>query len=466
MGIFGFGNKREGSLMDVIRCDKTGYLIWKWSPNGEESRKENAIRWGSSLRVKMGEVALLCYKQGKVDFVEGPYDEILKTANLPVLTSIVGAAYGGNSPFQAEIYFINKASVINASFYIDNFRINDSNYSSFDLPASSRCSLRFSIKDPELFVRAHGLHSMEIDDLVSSIKPDLTTKLKDTLAKSANVLNIPAFQLDGYLDALSTYVRERLAPVCEESFALNLNAVNIEDVVLDNTSSEYKRAKLQQSKAHDVIVERFDNIKNHEKGMTDFSLKNLEETTRIRNEETQRRQKLQTESEFFGAHVANLQAGVANTAAESLGMMNANMGFGDGGGMNPAGMMAGMMMGGTVAGGMSSMMGNMMGNMAAGINQQMPSASPVTSGPSTPPPPPSDAIPVQFHIVLNGQQSGPFNMAQLQQMVVAGQLTPNTYAWKQGMSGWQVASSIPELASLFGAVPPPIPTTPPIPPAI
>ena len=55
MGLF--GNKREGGLMDVIRCDESDYLVWKWSPanDGRSTRKENAIRYGSSLRVKAGE---------------------------------------------------------------------------------------------------------------------------------------------------------------------------------------------------------------------------------------------------------------------------------------------------------------------------------------------------------------------------------------------------------------------------
>ena len=49
-----FGKKTEGGLLDVIRCDEDDYLVWKWSPSGDanSTRKENAIRWGSSLRVK------------------------------------------------------------------------------------------------------------------------------------------------------------------------------------------------------------------------------------------------------------------------------------------------------------------------------------------------------------------------------------------------------------------------------
>ena len=63
MGLF--GNKKEGGLMDVIRCDEQKYLVWKWRPSGDadSTKKENAIRYGSSLRVKDGELAVFVYKQ-------------------------------------------------------------------------------------------------------------------------------------------------------------------------------------------------------------------------------------------------------------------------------------------------------------------------------------------------------------------------------------------------------------------
>ena len=111
-------NNRTGGFMDEIRCDEPSYLIWKWHPSGSqlgENNRENSIRWGSSLRVKDGEVAVFVYKQkdGTLqDFIVGPYDEIIKTSNFPILASIVGLAYEGGTPFQAEVYFINLAQII------------------------------------------------------------------------------------------------------------------------------------------------------------------------------------------------------------------------------------------------------------------------------------------------------------------------------------------------------------------
>ena len=55
-------------------------------------------------------------------------------------------------------------------------------------------------------------------------------------------------------------------------------------------------------------------------------------------------------------------------------------------------------------------------------------------------------------------------MQQLQQMAQSGQLTPQTYVWKQGMANWELAGNVAELAALFappapGSMPPPPPPT-------
>jgi hypothetical protein len=176
---------------------------------------------------------------------------------------------------------------------------------------------------------------------------------------------------------------------------------------------------------------------------------NMEEQLRIQREEMQRAQKLQTESNFFEAHKLNIQTDaqkeVLKSAADSLGEMgNVNLGS-NGNGMNPAGMMTGMMMGGA----MGNQMANMMNQMGNNMNNQVPSNNQI------PPPPPI----TQYMLAVNGQQSGPFNLQQLQQLVSSGQMQRNTFVWKQGMTNWEEAQQVIELQSLFNSVPPP----PPIP---
>lgn len=100
--------QKQADLWDEIRCDESTYLIWKWHPKGSRRGRIIAkmpLGWGSSLRVKDGEVAVFVYKQNNgimQDFIVGPFDQTIKTTNFPVLASIIGLAYDGGTPFQAE----------------------------------------------------------------------------------------------------------------------------------------------------------------------------------------------------------------------------------------------------------------------------------------------------------------------------------------------------------------------------
>jgi membrane protease subunit (stomatin/prohibitin family) len=103
--------------------------------------------------------------------------------------------------------------------------------------------------------------------------------------------------------------------------------------------------------------------------------------------------------------------------------------------------------------GMGGQMAGAMGGMFAG--QAQPQVQPGIGGvPLSPPPLPQS---VQFFVAVNGQQSGPFDMAVLQQMAQSGQLTNDSLVWKQGMASWTAAGQVPEMTAVFGAVPPPVP---------
>ena len=66
--------------------------------------------------------------------------------------------------------------------------------------------------------------------------------------------------------------------------------------------------------------------------------------------------------------------------------------------------------------------------------------------PQTAPPP----TPTQWYISQNGQQFGPFALNQLTQQG----LTAQAYVWRAGMTGWQQAAELPELASVLPSSPP------------
>jgi membrane protease subunit (stomatin/prohibitin family) len=97
--------------------------------------------------------------------------------------------------------------------------------------------------------------------------------------------------------------------------------------------------------------------------------------------------------------------------------------------------------------------GQMVGAMGSMYTGQVQTA--IGGAPVAPPPLPAQT---QIYVAIDGQQSGPFDMSRLQQMVQSGQLTRESLVWKQGMAAWDAAGKISDLTALFGAVPPPIPS--------
>ncbi|MEM7629709.1 MAG: SPFH domain-containing protein [Planctomycetota bacterium] len=110
-------------------------------------------------------------------------------------------------------------------------------------------------------------------------------------------------------------------------------------------------------------------------------------------------------------------------------------------------------------GGMGDAMGLGAGFAMAG--QMAQSMAPAALGQQAPPPVPGGEV---FHLVVNGQQAGPFALQQLQQHVAAGTLKPDTLVWKPGMAVWTKALEVPEVAQLVAQTPPPIP--PAVPPTV
>lgn len=454
MGLFSRG--KSGGVMNVIRCDLQEYLVWKWRPEGQEvnsTTRENSIRYGSSLRVKDGELAVFVYKQkdgSMQDYILGPFDQTIKTANFPVLSSIVGLAFGGESPFQAEIYFINLSGNVQIRFAVPYFDVFDPRFLDFAVPMAVRGTITFNITDYKSFIKLNRLINFELEDFKKQIKDAVTKYVKQIVTNCPIDNGIPVLQIERKLLEVNDLVNGYLAPRLSNDFGVNLKGLDISAIEVDKDSEGYAelRRMTAAQTAKTVEAQTDVNVRNLQDTQR-INTQNMEETLRIQREEAQRAQRLQTESTFLGAHAINQQATVLGKAADSLGAMG-TMAGGMGGGMNPAGLMTGMALGGAMGGQMAGMV-NQMGNQFQQQQQQQA---------ATPPPPPA---PATFMVYANGAQAGPFDMSQLAQMAAGGQLTPATYVWRQGMANWTAASQVPELQALFAPATPPPPPMPPMP---
>lgn len=446
--------KRNGGFMDEIRCDEPSYLIWKWHPAGVqlgEGNRENAIRWGSSLRVKDGEVAVFVYSQYDgimQEYIEGPCDMILNTANLPILASIVGLAYEGGTPFQAEVYFINLARIIQVKFGVPFFDVYDPRFADFGVPVAVRGTVSFSIADYREFIKLHRLNNFNLDDFQRQIRDAVNRYVKDCVANAPASHNIPVIQIESKTAQINDAVEYDISERLRENFGVLVSGIDIGAIEIDKSSEGYRQLmsvtkELAGATAKAEAEARIRDIHAKQR----IEAEHYEGTLRIQREEGQYAQRKQTQTANIGAFQVEKQAEVGVAGANALGQMGANgagnVNLGSGGdGFNMAAMMASMAVGGAVGQNIAGAMNNMMG----GINQQ------TTMG-AVPPPIPT----VAYHVAVNGQATGPFDVSVLAQMATAGQFTADSLVWKSGMAQWEKAGTVDELKNLFLTMPP-IPT--------
>ncbi|MDD6590330.1 MAG: SPFH domain-containing protein [Anaerobutyricum hallii] len=449
MGLF--GKRKNMGFMDEIRCDEPSYLIWKWHPSGSQqgnNYRENAIRWGSSLRVKDGEVAVFVYKHDDgtmQDYIVGPFDQTIKTANFPVLASIVGLAYDGGTPFQAEIYFINLAQIVQVKFGVPFFDVYDPRFDDFGVPVAVRGTISFKITDYRQFIKLHRLSNFNLEDFQKQIRDVVSRYVKDTVANAPAMNSIPLVRIESKTSEINDAIEYDISERLKEDLGVDVSGVDIGTIEIDKSSEGYQQlmSVTKDVTAATVKAETAAKVKDIADRQR-IEVEHYGESLRIQREEAQYAQHKQTQTNNMGAFQVEKQAEVGIAGAEALGKMGSNGAgninlSGGGDGFNMAAMMASMAVGGAVGQNIAGSMNNMM----AGMNQ------PVQNG-MTPPPVPG----VTYYVAVNGQATGPYDISTLKQMMTGGQFTSDSLVWKPGMAEWVKAGVVDDMKQLFPDIPP------------
>lgn len=449
MGLFK-DNKKVGFFADVIRCDEPSYLIWKWHPDGTtpgEHKREYAIRWGSSLRVKDGEVAVFVYKQkdGTMqDFIVGPFDQKLETKNFPVLSTIIGWGYGKDTPFQAEVYFINIATVQQINFGVPYFDVFDPRFTDFAVPVAVRGTLSFKIEDYKAFVKAHRLFDFNHSDFQSQIKDALIRYIKGEVVNIPIYSNIPVVQIERQTKYINDIIEESIMKRLTDCFAVKVTGVDINTIEIDKSSDDYRQLLIVTKDIAGAMAkaETEAKIKDiHTKQR--IEAEHYEGALRLQREQRLYSQRMRTRTENIGAYTIEKHTEIGVAGAAALGKMGENGagnisigGDAGGSGFNAAALMTNIAMGSVVGQNIAQTMSNAM----SGMNNPA----------SVPPPIPK----ITYMVAKNGTATGPFDLDALNQLVLSGDLLPESLVWTQGMSMWERADSINEIKSFF---PPKIP---------
>ncbi|MFI7330336.1 SPFH domain-containing protein [Micromonospora aurantiaca (nom. illeg.)] len=98
----GLMDKLRGELIDIVEWldDSRDTMVWRFP------RYQNEIKMGAKLVVRESQTAVFV-NEGKIADVFEPGTYTLETRNLPILSTLKGWKYGFNSPFKAEVYFVN-----------------------------------------------------------------------------------------------------------------------------------------------------------------------------------------------------------------------------------------------------------------------------------------------------------------------------------------------------------------------
>jgi membrane protease subunit (stomatin/prohibitin family) len=98
----GLMDKLRGEFIDIIEWldDSRDTIVWRFP------RYDNEIKMGAQLVVRESQTAVFI-NEGQVADAFTPGTYTLETKNLPILSTLKGWKYGFNSPFKAEVYFVN-----------------------------------------------------------------------------------------------------------------------------------------------------------------------------------------------------------------------------------------------------------------------------------------------------------------------------------------------------------------------
>lgn len=358
---------------------------------------------------------------------------------------------------------LSKGSQLN--FAIPYFDVFDPRLQDYGVPVSVHGAVVYAIEDMDLFHSVNRNEGYSDETFKNKLRGQLTKFIKSVVSNAPSDAQIPVVQIERKIFEISELIQQRVTPQVEKLFGITIRSLDITGINVDKESRGYRELKaltadLEKERMmaqHNAQISNF-NLNNDlqqdmlkkqselnldamgrkqeldlggQEELQRMNLENQRETMRIQREEMQRASRLQTEQTFMGAHQANLNAGVLNNATDNgiNAFRQQTMG-----GMNNMGQMGGVP--------------QMPGQKGMGGAPQMPGM-----GASVPQ--------VQYYIGINGQQYGPCDWNKLQQLVQQGQLTQQSYVWKNGMAQWEFAGNVAELAPLFQGTAPQMPGMPP-----
>lgn len=260
MGLF---NKLKNEFIDIIEWldPSNDTIVHRFD------RYNNEIKNGAKLTVRESQVAVFINEGELADiFPPGMYS--LKTENMPILSTLKGWKYGFNSPFKAEIYFVNTKQFLDQKWGTKNaITLNDDRFGMFEIRAFG--TFAYKVKDAGKFIKevvgTDGTFTTE--EINNQIRSNIVTRFTDVAGEG----NLTAESFARNMNELSDLVHGVMKKEMEE-YGLDITKFLVENVSMPDDIKkeifEYSRLekinmqKLQQFKTAKAI----ENASNNEGG--------------------------------------------------------------------------------------------------------------------------------------------------------------------------------------------------------
>lgn len=220
MGLFDF---IKGQFIEVIEWtdSSTDTMVYRFPVQNME------IKMGAQLTVRESQTAIFV-NEGQLADVFSPGRYRLSTENMPVLTKLKSWKYGFNSPFKAEVYFVNTKQFTNQKWGTANpIMMRDQEFGMLRFRAFGIYAFR--VTDPARFLKElFGTNStFTTESINGQLRKIITSGLADTIAES----QIPALDLSMHYDELGQQAQVKLKTRFAE-YGLDITTLVIENISL------------------------------------------------------------------------------------------------------------------------------------------------------------------------------------------------------------------------------------------
>lgn len=226
MGLFGF---LKNQFIEVIEWTDTtsDTMVYKFPVAGNE------IKMGAELTVRESQAAIFV-NEGEIADVFGPGRHQLWTQNMPILTKLKSWKHGFNSPFKADVYFVNTKQFIDQKWGTSNpIMMRDAEFGMIRLRGHGMYSYRVS--NPTVFLKEVFGTSSSYDTatIEGQLKRMIVSGLTDLFAES----QIPALDLAMHYDELSEQGKAKMEDRFS-AFGLQITSLYIENLSLPKEVEE------------------------------------------------------------------------------------------------------------------------------------------------------------------------------------------------------------------------------------